>query len=85
MKRLDQSEARRQTVLTDSEDENEEEMLSTRSASDFPDVPDDQITTLPFDQVADLVTEYGIPDSEVFIYGAPWASDEPAQVQNESQ
>jgi TolA-binding protein len=33
LKRLDKSEARRQTVLTDSEDENEEDTLSTRSAT----------------------------------------------------
>ena len=33
LKRLDKIEARRQTVLTDSEDENEEDALSTRSAT----------------------------------------------------
>ena len=43
---------------------------------DFP-VPDDLIATLTSDQVDDLVTKYGLSESDVIIYGAPWAEDTP--------
>ena len=54
---------------------------------DFP-VPDDLIATLTSDQVDDLVTKYGVSESDVIIYGAPWEhtpdddNDSPPQTQD---